>query len=286
VRRYRFRTVDVFTDRRFGGNPLAVFLEAEGLSDGEMQALAREFNYSETTFVLPPADPANSARVRIFTPTYEMPFAGHPNVGTAWLLHAEGRGDAFRFEEPAGLVRVALGPDGAAMVQAPVPLELRPAASGTPLGTLIARCCGLPEAAVLDVAHASVGAEFVVAELAPGSLGQVVPDAAGFAEAAAMGGGRFSLYLHEADGAGRRARMFWLGAGLAEDPATGSAAAALAGLLLARGAGAELALVVAQGVEMGRPSALRVTAQRGAGGEIRCTVGGTCVPVLHGEALL
>ena len=86
VRAFPFVTVDVFTGTRFGGNPLAVFPDARGLSDAEMQALAAEFNLSETTFVLPPADPANSARVRIFNRTAEMPFAGHPNVGTGWVL--------------------------------------------------------------------------------------------------------------------------------------------------------------------------------------------------------
>src|SRR5215831_15753032 len=82
MRRFSFVTVDVFTDRRFGGNPLAVFPDAQGLTDGEMRSLAAEFNLSETTFVLPPADPANTARVRIFNRKAEMPFAGHPNVGS------------------------------------------------------------------------------------------------------------------------------------------------------------------------------------------------------------
>ncbi|HYC63433.1 MAG TPA: PhzF family phenazine biosynthesis isomerase, partial [Reyranellaceae bacterium] len=99
---YRFVTVDVFTDRRFGGNPLAVFPDARGLSDADMQSLAAEFNLSETTFVLPPADSANTAQVRIFNRTSEMPFAGHPNVGTGWVLRQ--RGALLRFEEIAGLV--------------------------------------------------------------------------------------------------------------------------------------------------------------------------------------
>src|SRR5580704_8572882 len=96
---YSFVTVDVFTDQRFGGNPLAVFPDAQGLSDGEMQSLAAEFNLSETTFVLPPADPANSARVRIFNRRTEMPFAGHPNVGTGWVLAGLGhaKAGALRF---------------------------------------------------------------------------------------------------------------------------------------------------------------------------------------------
>ena len=106
-----FRTVDVFTDRMFGGNPLAVVLGGDGLETAQMQAIAREFNYSETTFVLPPADPAHHARVRIFTPGQELPFAGHPNVGTAFVLAGEWDGplpDSFLFEEGAGLVPVRL----------------------------------------------------------------------------------------------------------------------------------------------------------------------------------
>src|SRR4029450_10580971 len=104
MRSFSFVTVDVFTARRFGGNPLAVFPDAVGLSDTEMQSLAAEFNLSETTFVLPPAAPANSARVRIFNRTSEMPFAGHPNVGTGWVMAGLGRdrGDVLRFEEIAG----------------------------------------------------------------------------------------------------------------------------------------------------------------------------------------
>src|SRR6187402_1163542 len=107
---FSFVTVDVFTDRRFGGNPLAVFPDARGISDADMQALAAEFNLSETTFVLPPADPANTARVRIFSRKREMPFAGHPNVGTGWVLAKQGRAKAgrLRFEEIAGLVDVAV----------------------------------------------------------------------------------------------------------------------------------------------------------------------------------
>ncbi|MFJ5368287.1 PhzF family phenazine biosynthesis protein, partial [Bosea sp. CER48] len=103
---YPYETVDVFTDKPFGGNQLAVFTDARGLSDAQMQALAAEMNYSETTFVLPPEDPANDARVRIFHRTAEMPFAGHPNVGTACVLarHGRDRDGVLRFEQMAGLV--------------------------------------------------------------------------------------------------------------------------------------------------------------------------------------
>ena len=113
VRTYPFVTVDVFTDRRFGGNQLAVFPDARGLSDAEMQSLAAEFNLSETTFVLPPADPANTARVRIFHRTAEMPFAGHPNVGTGYVLADRAVDGVLRFEEIAGLVEVRVERDAA-----------------------------------------------------------------------------------------------------------------------------------------------------------------------------
>ena len=110
-----FQTVDVFTDRQFGGNPVAVIPDARGLSDAQMQAIANEFNFAETTFVLPPANSANTARVRIFTPRAEMPFAGHPNVGTAFVLAHQDRvcgvpfdGGSMIFEETAGPVRMTI----------------------------------------------------------------------------------------------------------------------------------------------------------------------------------
>src|SRR6185437_7958396 len=122
--RYSFETVDVFTDRRFGGNPLAVFPEAAGLSGAQMQAIANEFNLSETTFVLPPKDPAHTAEVRIFTPYYEMPFAGHPNVGTGFVVATRGTaygrtvGSPIVFEETAGLVPIEVMREGAAIIGA------------------------------------------------------------------------------------------------------------------------------------------------------------------------
>jgi trans-2,3-dihydro-3-hydroxyanthranilate isomerase len=131
----RYVTADVFAEQRFGGNPVATVLNAEGLSTGQMQAIALEFNYSETTFVLPPRNPANAAWVRIFTPRAELPFAGHPNVGTAFLLakEREAQGaiptDTFVFEEAAGLVPLRLLRDQAVVVgaelRAPEPLSRR-----------------------------------------------------------------------------------------------------------------------------------------------------------------
>jgi trans-2,3-dihydro-3-hydroxyanthranilate isomerase len=289
-------TVDVFTDRRFGGNPLAVFPDARGLSDADMKALAAEFNLSETTFVLPPEDPANTARVRIFTPAGEIPFAGHPNVGTGFVLAREGRdrGGVLLFEETAGLVEVRVDRDAAggptgATIAAPQPLSLGPEMPVEPL----AECIGLDRAEVLVAAHrpvvASVGNSFVVAEVAPDALSRAAPDVARFRRAAAeftaLGPNRLPIYLYarESDAGRLRARMFSPLSGTVEDAATGSAATPLAALLLSLSGEAEGRWEIAQGVEMGRPSLLRVTARRAPDG-IRATVGGGCVPVLRGEA--
>src|SRR6266851_5967662 len=182
--RFAFVTVDVFTDRRFGGNPLAVFPDAEGISDSDMQALAAEFNLSETTFVLPPADPANTARVRIFSRKAEMPFAGHPNVGTGWVLAGLGRakGGVMRFEEIAGLVEVQADA-GQVTIAAPQPLSLGPE---MPVD-LAAGCVGIATADVVTTNHrpvsASVGNSFVVAEITGEALTRAVPDIGRFREA-------------------------------------------------------------------------------------------------------
>src|SRR5438045_8879843 len=155
MRRFTFVTVDVFTDHRFGGNPLAVFPDAEGLSDGEMQSLAAEFNLSETTFVLPPASVDNTARVRIFSRKAEMPFAGHPNVGTGWVLAGLGRakGGMLRFEEIAGLVEVQADSDFVT-IAAPQPLSLSPE---MPV-ELLAGCVGIAPAGVVTSNHRPVWA--------------------------------------------------------------------------------------------------------------------------------
>ena len=297
MRAFRFVTVDVFTDQRFGGNQLAVFPDARGLSDAEMQALAAEFNLSETTFVLPPSDPHNSARVRIFNRVAEMPFAGHPNVGTAYVL---GRDDeenprAYRFEEPAGLVEVLLERDAdgrvtGAEVAAPQPLKVGaelPAAAA-------AACAGIPVDEVVTARHAPTlaadgGNHRLLTEVTPAGLAAAAADLSAFrrtlAEFPAQTRGSLSLYIYCRDGAKVRARMFSPLTGTWEDAATGSAATPLAGFLLRLDGGAEGAWEIAQGVEMGRPSLLLARARRLADG-IRAAVGGRCVPVLRGEAVL
>jgi trans-2,3-dihydro-3-hydroxyanthranilate isomerase len=295
MRSYPFLTVDVFTEQRFGGNPLAVFPDARGLSDAEMQALAAEFNLSETTFVLPLADPANTARVRIFNRMHEMAFAGHPNVGTGYVLAGQGRerNGVLRFEEMAGLVEVKVERDAAGAltgttIAAPQPLSL-----GLELPReAIAECAGLAPAEVRTGAHpplaASVGIPFVLAEVAPDALARATPNLPAFRAAVARWpelAGRLSLYLY-ARGEEReriRARMFAPLAGTWEDPATGSAATPLACLLLSLTTGERARFAIEQGVEMGRPSLLRVEAWRAPEG-LRATVGGACVPVLSGEA--
>ena len=297
MRRVAFETVDVFAERRFGGNPLAVVPDARGLSSEEMQAIAREFNYSESAFVLPPADTANTARVRIFTPTNEVPFAGHPNVGTAFVLgqlasiFGRARGDVMRFEEGAGIVEVSLvrreGEVTGARIRAPRALELGEEISPA----TVAACASLHASDVAIERHrpvvASVGLPFTVAELhSLDTLGRATPDTAAFREAERQHHNeddRFSLFLYVRTGEGRvRARMFAPLSDTPEDPATGSASAALAGLL-ARLQSAEAAfqITIEQGVEMGRPSVIEASVEDG-----RIFAAGSCVPVTHGMLML
>jgi trans-2,3-dihydro-3-hydroxyanthranilate isomerase len=254
-----------------------------------MQALAAEFNLSETTFVLPPADPANTARVRIFNRRAEMPFAGHPNVGTGWVLARQGRAKdgRLRFEEIAGLVEIEVG--DAITIAAPQPLSLGPE---MPV-ELVAACAGLKTSDVLTKAHrpvsASVGNSFVIAEVTGEALTRAAPDIGQFREAAksytAMGPNRLPIYLYAHDGARIRTRMFSPLSGTVEDPATGSAATPLAALLLSLSPAAVGTYDIVQGVEMGRPSRLACSARRSADG-IRAKVGGSCVPVLEGTVEL
>jgi len=293
MRRFSFVTVDVFTDTRFGGNQLAVFTDARGLAASEMQALAAEMNYSETTFVLPPDDPANSARVRIFHRTAEMPFAGHPNVGTGFVLATLGRtpqDDVLRFEELAGLVEVRVERDAAgqpvgAVIDAPQPLQVfetfEPAA--------IAACLGIPATHVVTGAHApvraSVGVDFVLVEVSEEGLVRAAPDLAAFRRLAGTdltAAERLSIHLYSRDDARIRARMFAPLSGTWEDPATGSANATLGALLLSLTRDEEARFEVTQGIEMGRPSTLHLEADKRGGDVVAVRVGGGAVRVGEG----
>ena len=295
---FEFVTVDVFTDRRFGGNPLAVFPDARGLSGDDMQSIAAEFNLSETTVVLPPDNPQHHARVRIFTPRAELPFAGHPNVGTGFVLaqRDDNPPEHYVFEETAGLVRVHVlrGADRSitgTRISAPRSLSIDIAIPED----VIADCIGLTTGDVLTTAHtplvASVGTPFVIAELASvDALSRASPDLTAFRDAGEdfpEVATRFSLLVYarvDGDATHLRARMFAPLGGIMEDPATGSANAALAALLtsLAPGEDVDLTYDIEQGVEMGRPSRITATARKTPEGPVLATVAGNCVPVMRG----
>ncbi|MFC3226279.1 PhzF family phenazine biosynthesis protein [Marinibaculum pumilum] len=290
-----FITLDVFTDRPFGGNPLAVVLDGRGLDGAAMQRIAAEFNLSETVFLLPPVDPANDATLRIFTPQLELPFAGHPNVGAA-VACAMGGGPFGKagtrqvlFEERIGLVRLDLDYDGALPRGAWLAAPAAPVVGKVVDAALAARAAGLPEAAIRCTGHppqrVALGPEFVIAEVADGeSFAAAGPQAGAFGTAAT---GRLDaiLVLYRRDGAGLQVRVFAPLAGVAEDPATGSANLALGGFLahLAPGADASLDLSVRQGAEMGRPSQLRVQATKRCGTVEPPRIHGHAVPVMEGR---
>jgi len=297
-----FVTVDVFTSKRFAGNQLAVIPDARGLSDDEMQAIATEFGYSEVTFVLPPENPGNTARVRIFTPTIEVPFAGHPNVGTAFVPGRQkevfGRelGDALRFEERAGLVEVALhrndGIVTGARIVAPQALAVGPAIDATAIAT----CASLRPGDLADQTHVpvrvSVGLPFAVAEVRDVDiLSKARPNVTAFEEANArypLAEDSFSLFLY-ARTPGQpwqiRARMFAPLDNVMEDPATGSASAALGAYLVSQlpEADAEIDLVIEQGVEMGRRSLIAVNVSKTNGSVRKVSISGDCVTAMRGE---
>lgn len=294
----RFITTDVFTDRPFGGNPLAVVLDAEGLSTEAMQAIAAEFNLSETTFVLPPQDSAHTAHVRIFTPRAEMPFAGHPNVGTAFVLARELAAtgaplpERFLFEEGAGLVPVRLLREGNQVTGTELTAP-RPLSRGKSLPPQAAAALlSLAPEDIATHAHApqvaSVGLPFLVVELTSrAALRRARPDLAAFAAHVPLDGAD-AVYAYTANldasdaGTDLQARMFAPLHGITEDPATGSATAAAMALLTDIRGGSELALRFGQGVDMGRPSLRLAHATRGLTG-IVAAVGGGCVPMMRGH---
>ena len=287
---YEYHTVDVFTSERFGGNPLAVFPDSRGMTTEIMQALSAEMNYSEATFVLPPDDPANSFKVRIFNRTAEMPFAGHPNVGTACVLARLGlaKQSVLRFEEISGLVDVRLTGDNAAEIDAPQALRLF---EELPVDG-IAACLSLEPSQIIAASHnpvrASVGVDFVLVEVTPDALASAVPELGAFRRLAANMpglGGRLSIFFYHFQSNTVRSRMFAPLAGTWEDAATGSANAALAALRLSQCDDREIAYESVQGVEMGRRSLLSLRAWRTTAG-IRASVGGHCVPMFSGRISL
>jgi trans-2,3-dihydro-3-hydroxyanthranilate isomerase len=274
-----FHVVDVFTDRPYAGNPLAVVLDADELSTAQLQAIAREFNLSETAFPMRPTDASATYRVRIFTPAAELPFAGHPSVGTAWLLARLGRirlGAATQ-ECGAGLLPVSVTAAGATLTGGEPRLgDVVDAATATAaVGLAPGGLVGTP------VRWAGVGIDFLYLHARDDAVAAAAPDLTALAEL----GGAGVVVMSFADAAAH-ARVFAGGVGVPEDPATGSAALALgvflvdAGLLAADG---ESAYVVDQGVEMGRPSRLECTVVAAEGRAVRTTVTGGVVPVSTGR---
>jgi len=293
----QFETVDVFTDAKFGGNPLAVVLDGQELTSSQMQSVAAEFNLSETTFVRPAKDSAHTAEVRIFTPRAELPFAGHPNVGTAFVLAREGRsyggavGDRLVFEEAAGLVRVDLVSDGVsfvgARVAAPQPFTRHENVSPD----VVAAACSIAPGDV-ELAHhspciASCGAPLVLAELKDQtSLAAARPNSEVFVKH--LGADRVvGIFLYvpsKEENHDIRARMFAPLHGIPEDPASGAVNLTLVGLLagLRPDPDVTLRLRIAQGVEMGRPSLLEATAEKRNGRITGMWIAGRCVPMMNG----
>jgi trans-2,3-dihydro-3-hydroxyanthranilate isomerase len=291
---YRYYICDVFTDTRFGGNQLAVLPEAQGLSNRQMQQVAREFNFSESTFVLP-AEQGHTRRVRIFTPTAEIPFAGHPNIGTAFVLATTGAlgpidsSLTVTFEEKAGLVPIAIHRrQGTFWCQLSAPQRL---ALGKTVPTeVVAAAVSLAPDDIVVTTHqpqvASVGLPFLVTELKDRSaLERARVSGPGFDALVARGiVPDVHLYTRSGDELDIRARMFAPFDGVPEDPATGSASCALAGLLSHYGAAADgtTSWRIAQGVEMGRPSLLEAGAEKRGGVVVATRVGGASVLVSEG----
>ena len=295
---YEFATVDVFTNQRFGGNPLAVFPNARGLTDEQMQKIAREINYSETTFVTPPRDRKNTAEVRIFTPQSELPFAGHPNVGTAWLL-AENPGwapglvssDKMIFEERAGPVEAKVrreksGKVSSCTILAPQKFHQLHSIPRS----VVAPCVSLADEQVLvDAVVASVGIPFALVHVTNlETVKNAKPNIAAFEYCNEHYGYPEEpvciMIYYQSESGVVHARMFGPLSGIYEDPATGSAAAALAGLLASQDQrmDANIKYEISQGVEMGRPSEIFLEATKAAGEIEAVAIAGRCVAVITG----
>jgi trans-2,3-dihydro-3-hydroxyanthranilate isomerase len=292
-----FVTADVFTDQRFGGNPLAVVLNAHGLAAEQMQSIAGEFNLAETTFVLPPKDPRHTAEVRIFTPRAEMPFAGHPNIGTAFVLaqlgssHGRVVTEPLAFEEKAGLVTLDLIKDGPSVVGARLAAPQSLVQGEDIALDVVAAACSIEVDDIETAGHrpciASCGAAFAFAELKTRSaLAAAQPRAEIFSRH--LGADRVTgilLYVPERHGSvDLQVRMFAPLYGVPEDPATGSANVALAGLLASLRAEPDLTLRlrIAQGIDMGRPSLLEASAEKQNSRVTGMWIGGRCVPMMQG----
>jgi len=294
MRRLLYHRVDVFTDRAFGGNPLAVFRNGRGLSDATMQAIAKEFNLSEVTFLLPPADPACDYRVRIFTPGHELPMAGHPTVGTAFVLAherliepGEGADEAkVTFEEGVGPVPVRVEFKGGEPVYTEMSQPLPRFGPRLEDRRAVAAMLSLGEEdldAALPVEVVSCGVPFLYVPLRGLDAARRARPRADLFEQAAAGGVPPEVFVFtrevEDKGSTVHSRMFAPGLGITEDPATGAASGPLGSYLVRYAVvnGAERADIVSeQGIEMGRPSFVKIKIERAGEEIVGVRVGGQC----------
>lgn len=294
----RFHTLDVFTRSKFAGNPLAVVLGADGLDGAQMQKIAREFNLSETVFVLEPRDPVNTARLRIFTPASELPFAGHPTIGAAVLIARTRAADVLArqelvvaLEEEVGVLRCDVAEQGgAAFARFAAPRA--PARSGGPAPIPeLARSLGLEADEIGFGSHLpsvySAGVEFAFVPVkSREALDRARPEPALFP---ATLGGANGAYLYTRDTVEEEsavcARMFPNGLGILEDPATGSAAAAFAGVAqeFEQPEDGEHEIIIEQGYRMGRPSRIILGLSVAEGRLAGVSVAGHAVNVFRGE---
>ena len=274
-----YRVVDVFTATPYAGNPLAVVLGADDLSTAQLQSLAREFNLSETAFPVAATQQEATYRLRIFTPATELPFAGHPSVGAAWVMRQLGHiGDGQIVQEcGAGLLPLTVTPDAITLTGGSAslgePLDAAPFLSA--VGLHSDDLVGTP------VRWAGCGLEFAFVHVRDDALARCDPD---LAQLARLGNGGVSVFAPEGDRI--HVRVFAGGVGVPEDPATGSAALGL-GVFLA-GSGllpddGPASYVVEQGIEMGRPSRLECSIDVSGGRVTSATVTGSAVPIAEGR---
>lgn len=307
---YRYHTVDVFTDRMFGGNQLAVFPDASGITEEQMMNITREFNFSETVFVLPPQEKAHTRKIRIFTPGQELPFAGHPTVGTAFVLAATGEipfaggQERIVLEELVGPVTVLIRGSAGKPVYTQLTAARLPESSESPIGAAdLARLLGLESADVLDDMLRpqiySCGTPFLFVPLRSSDALAKARIQSGVWDEISRSTAIPEIYLLTQESwrtnpispiaAGIvRARMYAPGLGIAEDPATGGAAAALGGYLASRADNGDSTLhwTIHQGVEMGRPSKIEMEVERHGGAISAVHVGGESVLVSSGTFYL
>ncbi len=282
--------LDVFTSERLQGNPLAVVCKADGLLDDQMQRIAAEFNLSETVFITKPKTERHTAAVRIFTPALELPFAGHPTVGAAVVLGLDLKTTAIRLEEQVGVITCVIEKKDKRTGNARFALPHLPVVSGTPPGKLpMALALGLePEDIGCGLFKPSVWSAGVIYYLVPvrnaATLKAVTPRTQGWEEVFPLGQHSVYVYTETPDEEGNdfAARMFSPGMGLGEDPATGSAAAALIGELGRHAGEGQTEYVLRQGHEMGRPSKITIQIRNSGDALTHGAIGGDAVIIGQG----